>query len=164
FEVQVLPTFRPDAFMAIEQVENLRSLISKLGELTSTSIDTFEDYLSSLKDRHDYFSTKGCSVSDHGLSHMYAEDFTLQEVESIFKKALNGREVTSTEATKFKSALLYHFALWNHEKGWIQQFHLGPLRNNNTRLLNSVGADAGLDSMGDFEQGIHLSRFLDRLD
>jgi len=164
FGIQVLPTFRPDAFMAIEQIENLRSLIAKLGELTSRVIDTFEDYLAALKQRHDYFSTKGCNVSDHGISHMYAEDFTLQEVETIFKKLLHGGEISSVEALKFKSALLYYFALWNHEKGWVQQFHLGALRNNNTRLLKSIGADAGLDSMGDFEQGINLSRFLDRLD
>lgn len=164
FGIQVLPTFRPDAFMAIEQAENLKTLILKLGELTSITIDTFEDYLAALKQRHDYFSDKGCTVSDHGLSHMYAEDFTAHEVESIFKKVRRGGKIDPTEALKFKSALLYQFALWNHEKSWVQQFHLGPLRNNNTRLLDDIGPDAGLDSMGDFEQGVHLSRFLDKLD
>lgn len=164
FGIKVLPTFRPDAFMAIEKIENLRTLIESLGQITSTSIETFVDYLAALKQRHDYFSQKGCSVSDHGLLHMYAEDFTDQELEDIFKKVQHGGEIDAAEAVKFKSALLYYFALWDHEKGWVQQFHLGPLRNNNTRLLNSIGADAGLDSIGDFEQGLHLSNFLDKLD
>jgi glucuronate isomerase len=95
---------------------------------------------------------------------MYAEEYSQQEVEAIFKKVLDGHVIEPLESLKIKSALLYNFALWDHEKGWVQQFHLGTLRNNNSRLLESIGADAGLDSMGDFQQGVHLSRFLDKLD
>lgn len=164
FEIQVLPTFRPDAFMAVENVGELQVLIQKLSETTSIAINSFPDYLAALKLRHDYFSENGCAVSDHGLSHMYAEEFTAEEVDLIFKKVLQGASIESADQKKFKSALLYEFALWNKEKGWVQQLHLGPLRNNNTRLLNSIGVDAGFDSMGDFEQGKHLSRFLDKLD
>lgn len=164
FEIKILPTFRPDAFMEIENVPKLNTLIKSLENLCSLKILTFEDYLKALKIRHDYFAAMGCKVSDHGLSHMYAEEYTLQEVESIFKKVLNGGVIESVEVLKFKSALLYNFALWDHEKGWVQQFHLGALRNNNSRLLESIGADAGLDSMGDFQQGVHTSRFLDKLD
>ena len=164
FGIQVLPTFRPDAFMAIENVSTLQILIKKLSDTTNISINNFADYLSALKLRHDYFSQKGCAVSDHGISHMYAEEFTRDELEMVFSKVLQGTNIVPLEELKFKSALLYHFALWNHEKGWVQQFHLGPLRNNNTRLLESIGVDGGLDSIGDFEQGLHLSRFLDRMD
>ena len=164
FEIKVLPTFRPDAFMAFENVGELQVLIQKLSEATSIAINSFPDYLVALKLRHDYFSENGCAVSDHGLSHMHAEKFTAKEVDLIFKKALQGTSIESVEQEKIKSALLYEFALWNKEKNWVQQFHLGPLRNNNTRLLKSIGVDAGFDSMGDFEQGKHLSRFLDKLD
>jgi glucuronate isomerase len=60
--------------------------------------------------------------------------------------------------------MLYHFALWDHEKGWVQQFHLGALRGNNSRGFKQNGPDTGYDSIGDFEQGRSLSKFLDKLD
>jgi glucuronate isomerase len=164
FGIQVLPTFRPDNFMEIEDSTKLNALVKELESLTKITISTFSDYLNALKIRHEYFAERGCKVSDHGLSHMYAEEYTLQEVEDIFKKGLNGETVEFNEVLKFKSALLYNFALWDHEKGWVQQYHLGALRNNNSRLLESIGADAGLDSIGDFKQGEHLSKFLNKLD
>ncbi len=164
FGIQVLPTFRPDNFMEIEDSTKLNDLVKKLESLTMMSISSFSDYLNALKIRHEFFAERGCKVSDHGLSHMYAEEYTLQEVEDIFKKGLNGETVEFHEVLKFKSAMLYNFALWDHEKGWVQQYHLGALRNNNSRLLESIGADAGLDSIGDFKQGEHLSKFLNKLD
>jgi glucuronate isomerase len=164
FEISILPTYRPDAFMEVENPVKLTTLIRDLGNLTSLKILSFEDYLRALKIRHDHFAAIGCKASDHGLSHMYAEEYYQQEVEAIFKKVLDGHVIEPLESLKIKSALLYNFALWDHEKGWVQQFHLGALRNNNSRLLKSIGADAGLDSMGDFQQGVHLSRFLDKLD
>ena len=163
-DFQVVPTFRPDAFMDIENASSLRALIVQLENLSNEKITSFAGYLEVLKGRHDYFSENGCTVSDHGLSHMYAEDYTDDEIEAIFTKILNGDANNALECLKFRSALLYNFALWDHEKGWVQQFHLGPLRNNNSRLLRNIGVDAGLDSIGDFQQGIHLSRFLDKLD
>lgn len=164
FGVKILPTFRPDGFMEVENLAKLTALIDELGNLSLITILTFDDYLKALKIRHDYFAKMGCKVSDHGLSHMYAEQYTTQEVEDIFKKILNEKVIEPIEILKLKSALLYNFALWDHEKGWVQQFHLGALRNNNSRLLENIGVDAGLDSMGDFQQGVPLSRFLDKLD
>src|SRR5690606_28047614 len=139
FDVRVLPSFRPDNFMAIENTETLRAVVAQLESLASVNIATFADYLEAIKTRHDFFAERGCTVSDHGLSHMYAEEYTAEEVEFIFKKVLNGGAIDHTEESKFKSAVLYNFALWNHEKGWVQQFHLGPLRNNNSRLLKNIG-------------------------
>ena len=60
--------------------------------------------------------------------------------------------------------MLVHFAEWDWEKGWVQQFHLGALRNNNTRMLQTLGTDTGWDSIGDFSQGRTLAKFLDKLD
>lgn len=164
FGIRVLPTFRPDAFLAIENPDALLSLISSLSEATGLEVTTFQQYLDALKVRHDYFGANGCKMADHGLSHLFASDFTVAEVEAVFSKLLHNSPISTSEGEKFKSALLYYFSIWNHEKGWVQQYHLGALRNNNTRLLTSIGADAGLDSIGDFEQGVHLSKFLDRLD
>lgn len=160
----MLPTFRPDKAMASENTKALQLYIQQLEAISNSSIDCFDDYLTALKGRHDYFATHGCLVSDHGLEHIYAEDYTEKEVQDIFLKIRRQEELNPIEIAKFKSALLIYFAEWNHEKGWVQQYHLGALRNNNSRKLSQLGPDTGWDSIGDFSQGRSLSKFLNRLD
>ena len=127
-------------------------------------INSVDDFINALKNRHDFFSKNGCTVSDHGLENMYAEDYTEKEIENIFSKITSGKLLTEDEKNKFKSAMLYTFAEWDFEKNWVQQFHLGALRNNNTRLLEHFGADTGFDSIGDFSQAKSLSKFLNKLE
>ena len=50
------------------------------------------------------------------------------------------------------------------ETGWVQQFHVGPIRNNNTRMMRQAGPDTGFDSILDLEISAAGNRFLDRLD
>lgn len=164
FEIGVAPAFRPDKAMNPDDLEALNHYIDQLESVTSTSIVDYESYLKALKSRHDYFAANGCSVSDHGLEHIYAEDYEESEISQIFDKIRFRVSLKHIEALKFKSAMLYQFALWNHEKGWVQQYHLGALRNNNKRALKNLGPDTGWDSIGDFSQARALSRFLDRLD
>ena len=163
-ELRVLPAFRPDKAMNSDDIAGLNSYIDKLASLTSTSITDYDTYLAALKARHDYFAENGASVSDHGLEQIYAEDYTEEELRAIFLKIRENSAISKEESLKFKSAMLFTFALWDHEKGWVQQFHLGALRNNNTRLLSSLGPDTGFDSIGDFSQGKQLSKFLNKLD
>jgi glucuronate isomerase len=160
----VLPAFRPDKAMAIENPESFNSWTDLLAERSGTSIQHYEDFLSALKNRHDFFARNGARVSDHGLEQIYAVPYTDQEITAAFRKLRDGHPLDQQEALKFKSALLHEFAIWDWEKGWVQQFHLGAMRNNNTRALRTLGADTGWDSIGDYPQGISLSRFLDRLD
>jgi len=162
--VKVYPAFRPDKAMYIEDVAGLNAYVNKLEEVSNTTINTFEDYLYALKNRHHYFAANGCTVSDHGLEHIYAEEYTDEEIREIFEKVRTEKKVTNSEKVKFKSAMLYNFAVWNQEKDWVQQFHLGALRNNNSRLLSQLGPDTGFDSIGDFSQARPLSRFFNKLD
>jgi glucuronate isomerase len=164
FGVKVLPAYRPDKAMEVNNAANFALYVRKVEEVTNTSIHHFADYLVALKSRHDFFATMGCNVSDHGLEEIYAEDFSATEIEAIFIKANGGIELTITEKRKFKSCMLLQFAEWDWEKGWIQQYHLGALRNNNTRMLQQLGPDTGWDSIGDFAQAAALAKFLNKLD
>ncbi len=164
FEVLTLPAFRPDAAMNVDEPSAFIDYINKLKNISSLQINSFEDYINALKKRHDFFAENGCTVSDHGLEKIYAEDYTETEIKNIFDKIYSGSLLNEEEKNKFKSALFYKFAEWDHEKNWVQQYHLGALRNNNSRLLEQIGADAGLDSIGDFSQAKSLSKFLNRLD
>jgi len=164
WNVKVFPAFRPDKAMNADDPKALNEYISKLEAISNISIDSYEDYLSALKGRHDYFAENGCTVSDHGLEQLYAEDFTSQEAAAIFNKIRLRKELDTTDVLRFKSAMLYEFAVWDHEKGWVQQYHIGALRNNNSRAYREIGPDTGYDSMGDFSQAKALSKFLSKLD
>ncbi len=164
FNVKVLPTFRPDKAMAVEDQKSFNEYVNKLGVLTGTEISGFSRFIDSIRKRHDYFAQNGCKLSDHGLEQIYAEDFYDHEIKAIFTKIRGGKDLDKPEILKFKSAMLIHFGIMDHEKGWTQQFHLGALRNNNSRMVKKLGPDTGYDSIGDFEMARPLSRFLDKLD
>lgn len=164
FEIKVLPAFRPDKAMNADDLIALNAYIARLEQVEGTAIQTYAAYLAALKKRHNYFAENGCVLSDHGLEQLYAENYTYQEVSAIFEKIGSGQLLSATEILQFKSALLHEFARWDQEKNWVQQYHIGALRDNNSRLLKTLGPDTGLDSIGDFSQGRSLSKFLNRLD
>ena len=163
FKVKVLPTWRPDKAMAVENAANFRSYLEKLSSVSSISISTFNDLVDALKNRHDFFAGMGCRLSDHGIEEFYAEDYTEAEINAIFNKVYSGKELTNEEILKFKSAMLVVFAEMDNEKGWTQQFHYGAIRNNNTRMFEKLGPDTGFDSIGVFNTSKAMSKFLDRL-
>ena len=164
FEIPILPAFRPDNAMNVTSAEKFNAYVKKLETVSGISVSTFDDFLYALQNRHDFFASVGCRVSDHGLEEIYAEDFTGSEIDTIFNKIHSGKELNGSEQRKFKSAMLIHFAEWDWEKGWVQQFHLGALRNNNVRMLQQLGPDTGWDSIGDFSQAKALASFLTKLD
>ncbi len=164
FEIPILPAFRPDNAMTVNSAEKFNGYIKKLEAVTNIVVSSFDDFLFALQNRHDFFASMGCNVSDHGLEEIYAEDFTGSEIDAIFNKIHGGKELNDAEQRKFKSAMLIHFAEWDWEKGWIQQFHLGALRNNNSRMMQTLGPDTGWDSIGDFSHAKSLAKFLDKLD
>ena len=163
-DFRVLPAFRPDKAMAVEDPAAFNAWTDRLADVADVDISTYADFLKALKTRHDFFAENGARLSDHGLEQVYAADFSEAEIQRIFQKIRSRQGLDASEILQIKSALLVEFALWDWEKGWTQQFHLGALRNNNLRAMRLLGPDTGWDSIGDFTQGQALARFLGRLD
>ena len=163
FSTKVSTAFRPDKAILINN-ENYIEYIDELAKVSNTDIKNFDNLCEALKKRITYFHDNGCRLCDHGLNQLYDQDWTELEIKSIFKKRREGQDVTDIEAQKFQCALLLFLSEAYHEHGWVQQFHLGALRNNNGRMHRILGPDTGWDSIGDFQQAQGLSKFLDTLD
>ncbi|QWX82823.1 glucuronate isomerase [Cellulophaga sp. HaHaR_3_176] len=163
FFTKVYPTFRPDQLFLINK-DSFKSYLEKLETCVSFSINSLDDLLKAIQSRVDFFDDNGCRLSDFGLEQIYAFHFTDDDVNTILKKRLSGAELSENEMNSYKSCIQYHLSKMYHAKNWIQQFHLGALRDNNTRLLEELGADSGCDSMGDNTHAKSMSAFFGRLD
>jgi len=164
FEIKVHTAFRPDRGMAVENVDALNTWLDKLQEAADMEITDFDSYIEAIRKRHDYFHQNLCRLSDHGLETAYAEDYTQAEIKKIFERIRSKKDLDLLQQLKFKSAMMFEFAVMDAEAGWVQQLHIGALRNNCTRLFKAIGPDVGCDSIGDLAVAKPLARFLDRLD
>ena len=163
-DFMMVPTFRPDAGMNIENSGNFKAWVKNLEKASGQTVSGFGDLMDSVKKRHDYFHELGCRASDHGVAEPFSDPFTDEQCEKVFQQTMAGEPVSQQDARSFKSAFLYYCGLMDHEKEWVFQLHIGALRNNNSRMMKKLGPDTGFDSMGDFEMARPLSRLLDWLD
>tara|TARA_R110000868_G_scaffold304437_16_gene565243 strand:+ start:13095 stop:14507 length:1413 start_codon:yes stop_codon:yes gene_type:complete len=164
YACKVVPTFRPDAGMQVENGKAFRAWVKKLEEASGISIISFKDFLKALEKRHIYFDELGCRASDHGIEKPYAESFSEYQVSNIFDRLMKKEILNEGDSEVFKSAFLYFCGIMNHSRNWVMQFHIGPIRNNNSRMLKKIGSDSGFDSIGDALVGKSLSKMLNRLD
>ena len=164
FGTKVIPAWRPDKAMAIEDPKTFNEYVSLLEEASGISITSFDQFMEAIQKRHLFFHENGCRLSDHGLETIYAAAYTITEIKTIFSNIRAGKTQSTEDILKFKSAMLYEFAVMDHSRNWTQQYHLGAMRNNNTRMFETVGADKGFDSIGDYPVATALSKFLDRLE
>ncbi|MDE5922789.1 MAG: glucuronate isomerase, partial [Muribaculum sp.] len=163
FEIKMLPTWRPDKAMAVENAAAFRAYVEKLAEVSGVEINKFQDLVDALQKRHDFFESMGCRLSDHGIEEFYAADYTQDEIDAIFNKVYGGKELSKEEIHKFKSAMLVVFGEMDYESGWTQQFHYGAIRDNNSKMFKLLGPDTGFDSIGEFTTAKSMSKFLDTL-
>ncbi|MEM9822411.1 MAG: glucuronate isomerase [Bacteroidota bacterium] len=162
-EIKMLPTFRPDKLLMVNQPDFVVYL-EQLEIILQEEIPSFDALIVGLAKRIEYFDALGCQLADHGLSQLYDIKIVADQLDGILRKAKQRKAITPREAAMFQMAVLHQLGELYHEKSWVMQLHLGPLRNNNQRLLNRVGTDVGCDSIGDFEQARGLSAFLNHLD
>lgn len=163
FGVQVIPAWRPDKAMAIENPVAYKAYIEKLGEAADMEITSYATLFEALAKRHKFFGEMGCRLSDHGLETFYAADYTKNEIEAIFSKVMSGKQADAEELDKFRSACLHDFAVMDAKAGWTQQFHIGAIRNNNSKMFQILGPDTGYDAIHDVQCAAAGHKFFDRL-
>lgn len=164
FYTKVYPTFRSDNLFFIDQ-NNFKNYLKKLESSVSFSINNYSDFIKAIDSRINFFHNNGCRLSDYGVSGAFTiVDYTIEEVSKIFSNYLKGETLSSSEVNKYKSSIYIHLGKKYHEKNWVQQYHLGPLRNNNKRLQKQFGADAGCDSIGDYSMAESMSKLFSQLD
>jgi glucuronate isomerase len=160
----VYPTWRPDRALAVADSAEWNHWVGRLEAAAGHDIVSWDSFLGALERRHTFFHEMGCRASDHGLNRMFAAPFTDAQASLLFDRLRAGGRLDEAETGLFCSALLHRMALLDHARGWVQQFHLGALRNVNSRMSRTLGLDTGYDAIGDFDQAQPLARFLDRLD
>ena len=160
---KIYPTYRPDKAMLTSNVEAWNNWTAKLAEVCNRSLESAADFITSLKERHDYFHEIGCRLTDHGLENCPYEACSDAQAETIFSKLLNFKALSPIEAEQWMTYILQHVARWNAEKGWTMQFHIGPIRNNNTPMFQKLGPDTGYDSMLDEPVARKFVAFLDSI-
>ncbi len=163
FGTKVLPAWRPDKAMAVEDPVVFRHYVERLGEVSGMEIKSYADLRDALQKRHDFFASMGCNLSDHGLERFHSASYTEAEVEAIFAKVISGKTPTCEETDKFQSVFLYDQAVMDAEAGWTQQFHIGAIRNNNSKMFGLVGPDTGYDSIHDVDVAADGNSFFNRL-
>ena len=161
---RVYPTFRPDRAFEVDQSDRFNCWTDQLAERSDIDIRSLNDFKQALAARHQAFHDLGCRLSDHGLSHCYADFCAEAEAEAIFRKVRGGKPADREQRQQFISHMMLFFGRLDAEKGWTKQLHLGGLRNNNRRLFRQLGPDIGCDSIGDFPQADSLAAYLGRLD
>lgn len=162
-KLKMFPSFRPDKFILIEN-ETFVPFVEKLEQVIGGKINSFKDLVGALDTRAEFFASLGGRAADHGLEYISYVNASETEIEKIYQTRKSGGHLTQEEIEKFKTAMLYELGLIYHRLGWVQQFHLGALRNNNLRALRLMGPDTGWDSIGDWSQAKNLALFLGKLD
>jgi len=161
---KVYPTFRPDSAWGIDRAESFIQWIKALEKSSGKTVSSFDSFLQALAERLQKFHELGSRLSDHSFPYFFADFPSEVEARQIFEQTINGQDATQSERERFGSFIMLYLGRWYSANGWTMQVHLGPMRNNSTKLLNRFGPDAGTDSIGDWNQAERMSAFLDRLD
>ena len=163
FKTKVYPSFRPDKILNIDW-DTFLPYVAKLNEVLGYEIKNLDDLEKGLLERIEYFHEVGCRVADHSLEVVVYKDATREEVDAVLQKALRGEKLTFDEAAIYRGYIIVFFGKAYHSHGWVQQYHIKALRNNNSRMMKLVGPDTGFDSINDGNFAPQLSRILDTLE
>jgi glucuronate isomerase len=161
---RMYPTFRPDKVYAFENTSNYLDYLKRLSSASDNNIHSLNSLMEALQKRVDAFHILGCRAADHGLEYLPYMPVSERDADRIFQKIIKGESTDALQREQLRTFILLSLSEMYESKGWVQQFHLGALRNNNSRMMRELGADTGFDSIGDFAQAQTMARFLNHLD
>jgi glucuronate isomerase len=164
FETKVLPALRPDEAVNIEK-PGFIAYLDKLSKASNIHINSFASLCEALKNRMEFFDSVGCKTSDHGLDFVMYYPASIQEIEGIMTRRLNGADLSNEDVLRFKTELLLFLGRENHRLNWVMQLHYGVKRDNNKRKFASLGPNTGYDCIDDSRNSsAQLADFLNALD
>jgi len=163
-KTRVYPAFRPDKALGVNEPVGFNAWLERLAQVSNRPVNTLDDLLAALEQRHGDFHRLGCRLSDHGLDTALAQPCSHAEAKAVFAAARSGQAAAPDAWARYGSFLMLEFGRWDARRGWTKQLHLGALRNNNSLRRQQLGADTGFDSIGDLPQVRALGQYLDALD
>ncbi len=164
FATRILPAWRPDKAAKIDETAAWNGWMDRLSDAAKMPVKSWDDYLSAMAKRHDFFASAGCVISDYGTTEIFAVPYTEAGVRRIFRKARGGKRPTADESRQFKSAWLYEGLKADAAANWTAQIHCNCLRNLNSAMFGKVGPDTGFDCIGEWNVNESLARLFDRLE
>ncbi len=162
FKTRVLPSFRTDNLLLICR-DGYVEYIKKLSKISNVDITDFETLKTAVSKRLDFFCLNGCRCTDLGISlfpNRIADD---TECSDIFSKVLSGENITDEEYNGFVGNMYVFLNGLYKEKNLISQWHLAVVRNSNSVLSEKLGADCGVDCVGNVIDGNSLIMLLDAI-
>lgn len=160
---KVCPTFRPDSYVFLYK-DTVTAKVEQLKKHVDCNINDLTSYISALKERIYYFDRNGALSSDQSFEKTPCVNVDAEEAARLFEKVLNGGFIQETEQYELAGFIMTELSKVYKELSWVVQFHLGPTRNNNTKMHQQVGADSGFDSVGDQLSAKRLNAFLNHLE
>ncbi|MFA0350772.1 glucuronate isomerase, partial [Vibrio sp. 10N.222.55.C6] len=129
FDVQVLPSWRPDKAFKIE-LDTFVDYLRQLGQVADIEIRRFDDLLSALDKRLVHFNAHGCRAADHGIEVVrYAPIPSESDLDALLTRRLNGETLTDLECAQFSTAVQVWLGKRYAAMGWVMQLHIGAQRN-----------------------------------
>ncbi len=163
FPVAVLPAWRPDKAMYLEK-ETWPAYIEQLGKAAGMEIASFMDLKQALHNRLDFFADHGCRLSDHGLGYVMYAPAEADEIETIFRKRMEGVLPSADAEAKFKYAFMSAMAAEYAKRNWVMQLHYGVRRDNNPVMFRKIGPDTGFDCADNHTPASQTAAFLGALE
>lgn len=162
FETVVAPTFRPDE--AFIEHRNFGQFVTRLAEVTGGEVVDFDSFIAALEERVAYFAQHGCKASDISFTEIVFEPASQETLDAHFAAAVAGQTVSQEAINQWQTAVFAALCRLYKQYGFVTQVHFGALRNNHSRLFRALGADVGVDSLGDQTAlAINMNRLLDNL-
>ena len=164
FKTKVLPCWRPDRYLHIGNLAAFQKAIRDLEKRLERKIDSLDLLLESLHDRLDFFASKGCKATDHGLDTLRFGPIDKALAERAFTKGLKGETLTAEEWNGYEAYLLLFLGKEYRRLGFVQQYHIGAIRNNTAVGFRAHGVDFGYDATGDINIAENLANLLSKLE